>query len=304
MNRGMADSTSLEVMRFDGDVPGRNLLILGAIHGNEVCGHRAIGKIGEELLDGSRHVKAGSVTLLPTCNPKALEANTRYFEENLNRVIRPHIKPDSYEKQMANLICPYIEACDLLLDLHAFAGRGDPFSIVEKGTPESLALARSLGPRTVLIDFTDVYSMVDHIEGHTTICYAHSLGKPAVTLECGHLGDSSSDQVAYEAIVNALEFIDEEAQTKTHQATMFQYMQFQQVFIREREGRLTQTWLENQFIPSGTVIARYADGEELKAPSDCHLIFSNDQAPIGAEWFYLVKPVDPEAYGPPFAYSS
>lgn len=56
---------------FQGKYPGKHLLILGAIHGNEVCGTQAIEKLISQLESGEIVIENGSLTLVPVANEAA-----------------------------------------------------------------------------------------------------------------------------------------------------------------------------------------------------------------------------------------
>lgn len=59
----------LRAHQFLGMQPGPRLLVLGAVHGNEVCGTRAIERILAELESGALAITRGQLTLLPVTNP-------------------------------------------------------------------------------------------------------------------------------------------------------------------------------------------------------------------------------------------
>ena len=52
-------------LRYAGRAPGPRLIVLGAVHGNETCGTRAIERVLAELDSGALALAAGSVTFVP-----------------------------------------------------------------------------------------------------------------------------------------------------------------------------------------------------------------------------------------------
>ena len=65
--------THLRTVSYHGLKPGPRLLVLGAVHGNEICGTRAITQILAELDSGKLAIERGSVTFVPVTNPLAYQ---------------------------------------------------------------------------------------------------------------------------------------------------------------------------------------------------------------------------------------
>ncbi len=99
---------------------GVRLLVLGAVHGNEVCGTAAIHKLMSELDRGDVALSAGCLTLVPVTNALAHARGTRSGDRNLNRGLRPTTTPADNEDHIANWLCPVLARHDVLLDLHSF----------------------------------------------------------------------------------------------------------------------------------------------------------------------------------------
>ncbi|MCA3176279.1 MAG: succinylglutamate desuccinylase/aspartoacylase family protein, partial [Burkholderiales bacterium] len=59
------DPASIRVHQVLGLAPGPQVLVLGAVHGNEICGTRAIERVLREIDDGSLKIERGSVTFIP-----------------------------------------------------------------------------------------------------------------------------------------------------------------------------------------------------------------------------------------------
>ncbi|MFM7570724.1 MAG: succinylglutamate desuccinylase/aspartoacylase family protein, partial [Betaproteobacteria bacterium] len=79
---------SLRVHQFHGLQPGPRLIVLGAVHGNEVAGVRAIERVLGEIESGALLILRGSLTLIPITNPLAHQLGTRSGDRNLNRNLR------------------------------------------------------------------------------------------------------------------------------------------------------------------------------------------------------------------------
>lgn len=151
----------LRAHQFLGMQPGPRLLVLGAVHGNEVCGTRAIERILAELESGALAITRGQLTLLPVTNPLAYRKGERQGDRNLNRNLRVCATPTDYEDRIGNALCPLLQAHDVLLDLHSFHTGGQPFAMLgprdnqEALEPfaharEEARLVAHLGPRRVV----------------------------------------------------------------------------------------------------------------------------------------------------------
>ena len=117
---------------FRGEKDGIGLLILAAVHGNETAGTQACFRIIDEFNRGALRLTGGHLTLVPVCNPEAYRKDVRSIDENLNRVIKMHDNPQSYEQRLANEICPLIRSHRFTLDLHSTHCVGDvPFAFCD-----------------------------------------------------------------------------------------------------------------------------------------------------------------------------
>ena len=136
--------------------PGPRVIVLGAVHGNETCGTRAIERLVGEIDAGTVRLIAGSLTLVPIGNPLAYANGRRAGDRNLTRKLGPTERPADHEDHVANRLCPLLAAHDVLLDLHSFLSPGIPFVLIgpkdNDGTLEPFrqaareeALARRLG---------------------------------------------------------------------------------------------------------------------------------------------------------------
>ncbi|MFN7204060.1 MAG: succinylglutamate desuccinylase/aspartoacylase family protein, partial [Burkholderiales bacterium] len=116
----------MRVHQVLGLAPGPQVLVLGAVHGNEICGTRAIERVLREIDDGSLKIERGSVTFVPVTNPLAYALKQRMGERNLNRNMRVMDTPQDFEDRIAAVLCPLLDKHDALLDLHSFHTPGIP----------------------------------------------------------------------------------------------------------------------------------------------------------------------------------
>ena len=82
---------------FTAVLPGKRLLILGAVHGNEVAGTHGIRRVIDEIESGALEILHGTVTFVPITNPMAYALKRRVGDRNLNRNLAPTDMPTEFE---------------------------------------------------------------------------------------------------------------------------------------------------------------------------------------------------------------
>lgn len=278
--------------------PGPHLLVLGAVHGNETCGATAILRFLGEVEKGQHNLTRGRATFVPVCNPRAYAEGLRFVERNLNRFLVPQAKPDSYEARLGNILCPLIERCDALLDLHSYPNGSLPFAFVGAPNEAERAFARSLGVATLLTGWEDAYRTTgraaaapkDADESVGTEEYARRCGKIASLLECGDHADPKAPDVAYAAILGALVHFGMTAAPTTAPSPPARHLAtIERVFYRDGPGSLTRDWRNLDPVRAGELIAQLNNGQELRAPKDGVLLLPDRHAGDGQEWFYTGK---------------
>ena len=94
---------------FKHENEGKNILILGAVHGNETAGTKAQYEIIDEIKQGKHHLQSGLITFIPIVNEQAYQKDMRGIDDNLNRVIKFHENPKTNEEKIANQLIKEIE---------------------------------------------------------------------------------------------------------------------------------------------------------------------------------------------------
>jgi hypothetical protein len=126
--------------------------------------------------------------------------------------------------------------------------------------------------------------------GIGTTEYMRSRGGYAVTLECGQHDDAAAPGIAYHAIRQALALlgIAELPLVPAAPASSFECLTLARVIDRHAEGdRFVKTWTSFDALAAGELIARRADGSEVRAPAAGYIVFPDHGALPGHEWFYL-----------------
>lgn len=309
----------LRVHAFHGLRPGPRLLVLGAVHGNETAGTRGIARILAEIDSGAIRVVRGSVSFVPVTNPLAYARRQRAGERNLNRALRPSAVPQDFEDRVANVLCPLLDAHDALLDLHSFHGAGEAFVMIgpedNDGMLEPFAhaaqeerLARHLGVRRIVDGWLPVYEAgvvrrrarasassrmldVDPNYGVGTTEYMRARGGFAMTLECGQHEDPQAPEVAYRAIRQTLALLGL-AEIELQPARQ-DHERLRLVEVVDRlhaQDRFVRAWASFDPLEAGEPIAVRHDGQLLAAPAAGRIVFPNERAEAGQEWYYLAQP--------------
>ena len=310
--RAVARPDGLHWQSWAALTPGPSLLVLGAVHGNEVCGAHAIARTMDALHDGRLVLARGRLTLLPVANPRAFAQRTREGERNLNRRFVPVSEPQDYEDRITRQLAPLLAAHDALLDLHSFHTPGQPFAMVgprnNSGTrepfaraAEEMALARALGAPQVVEGWLEVYDRAARARGETpdnegigTNEYMRSQGGYAVTLECGQHDDPLAIDVAQQALHGALRHLGL-AEVSAPPRFAGRAARLRNVVLRDSPGdALAQDWHSFDPVRAGDTIARRANGTAVVAPHDGCVLFPHPEADVGQEWFYLAEPADAE----------
>lgn len=194
------------VHRFDSGRPGPAVMVQALTHGNEICGAIAL----VELLREMPAVRRGSLTLA-FANVDAFARfdvnephRSRFVDEDYNRVWGDDAMSgprDSVELRRARALRPFVDAADLLLDIHSMHEPCRPIMVC--GTVDkNAAYARELGvPADLLID-------TGHPAGLRMV-ERGGFGDPAspkraLLIECGQHWEAAARDVAVDTLMRFL----------------------------------------------------------------------------------------------------
>lgn len=276
---------NIKVIEFNSFKEGKNLLVLGAIHGNETCGTEAIKDIIYKIDNNEIVLNSGSITFIPVCNLNAYKNNVRFMEVNLNRVIKNNDNPVFYEEKIANVLTKYIDKCNYMLDLHSMHENGNPFCFQDYLGKENENFAKIQGLDYIFQGWPEIYKN-SNIPEYSTQTYAKSKNKIATTVECGSHTDDKSIEIAKQCIINSLNYLNIINTTKLKEKTHKNIL-MQKVIIKESEGKINN-FHHLDTVKKGDIIASYVNGKQIIADDNYIIIFPYD-AKIGQEWFYLGK---------------
>ena len=304
---------------YTGLQAGPRIIIIGAVHGNETCGPRAIDRAMRAIDTQRVEIVAGAVTFVAVANPLAYARGQRSGDRNLNRCLYPTGQPLDFEDHVANWLCPLLAGHDVLLDLHSFQAQGEPFVMMgphdNAGPLQAFALAKyertlalHLGVRRFVDGWLDTYAKgverrlreaggVERLQvnvryGVGTTEYMRSGGGYALTLECGQHDDAAAPEVAYRAILNALSFLGitnapKPAPTAAAETQILSL--YDVVDKRHDDDAFSRAWASFDRVAKGEVIGVRHDGGLVAADRDGFIVFPDTKGRGGEEWFYLAR---------------
>ena len=299
--------------------PGPKLIVLGAVHGNEVSGSKAILKMIQEFDAGDRLLQSGQVTFVPITNPLAYNRKQRNGDRNLNRNLTPTEDPKDFEDHVANWLCPLLAVHDVLLDIHSFQKGDVPFALFgPKNNDNGLesfkheeaerGLALRLGVSRFVDGWLDTYAKgvanrVAHLKatgqsgeglntdpryGMGTNECMRSNGGYAVTLECGQHEDPNGPAIAYTAIENTLVHLGLTNGAAVPAVTNHQHLSLVEVNDKQHfDDTFSRPWSSFDRVQKGELIGVRQSGEEVRASRDGFIVFPNTLSQAGQEWFYV-----------------
>lgn len=308
-------TTYLHAHQFAALAPGPRLIVTGAVHGNETCGTQAIRRTLDDIQCGRLEIEHGLLTLLPVANPYAYAKKERQGDRNLNRNLRPGNAAGDYEDRVANVLCPWLDAHEVLLDLHSFHTGGQPFAMLgprnNAGSLESFSherqeerLVAHLGARCVVEGWMQAYErgverrrrerpgapveLLDAAYGVGTAEYMRSRGGYGTTLECGQHDDPHAPEFAYQAIRQTLALLGMARIPLQPPPPGFTVYHLEDVVDMDHAGdTLVKPWASFDPVARGEPIGQRHDGTLVRAERDGFVVFPNPRALPGNEWFYF-----------------
>jgi uncharacterized protein len=274
----MNNLLSGEPVVIDSGNPGSALLILGGVHGDELCGIEAVRKLAEappSLVRGRLILAIG--------NPEAVALDTRCVKHNLNRAfLSEDAAPCACaEHERARQLKALLESADVLLDIHAsFTPETEPFIICE---PNASPLARFL-------PFSRVCHGFDLHQPGGTDYYMNRSGKIGICIECGYLKEEAAAPLAMrsaEQTLLVLGMLRDQSPPVPQAQEFFSVML--QYFVK-RNFRLEKALRDFAAFRAGDRIGWDGD-EAVLAPADGCILFARDRSIPGDEAFVYLKSI-------------
>jgi predicted deacylase len=161
--------------------------VVGAIHGDEPCGARAI----DRFLEAAPRTTADGAAKLIVANERALAAGERFLDVDLNRSFPGDPEADAHERRLAHALREEIGGL-FTLGFHSTVSFGDPFGTLA-GVDRRTARVMEVLPLAHAADFAGV------VEGR-------SVNLPGfVNVEAGYQDSATAAENAYACLVAFLE---------------------------------------------------------------------------------------------------
>lgn len=110
-----------------------SVAVIGAVHGDEPCGARAVERLVEDDPAVDRPVK------LIVANEAALAAGVRYLDADLNRAFADDLPASAHEYDLAPQLAAELEGC-VGLSIHSTQSTEKPFAIVNPANDRTTAI--------------------------------------------------------------------------------------------------------------------------------------------------------------------
>jgi predicted deacylase len=196
------------VWSFDSGRAGPHVMVQALTHGNEICGAIALHRLLSEQAQwqvqcGRLTVAFGNLDAYARWDP-AQPDRSRFVDEDFNRVWADDAlfgARDSTELRRARQLRPFVDAADLLLDLHSMREDCEPLMVcgtTGRGGDKGVALSRRLGVPGVLLVDTGHPSGLRMIERGAFADPQHP--RAAVLIECGQHWERAAADVAQDTL--------------------------------------------------------------------------------------------------------
>lgn len=259
--------------KFDGELPGPTVTVLGAVHGNETAGVEVIEFL--QVLTIQHGVMFGTLKL-GIGNPQAFIEGKRGTDDNndLNRF--GDNPPYSEEAKREQELKEELEDTDVLLDIHETILPSDPMLIVTDLNHKYAKAIRKLGIKTI---FTGPGLLSPEGDASNTDTYTAMHGGLGITVERGCKDDAVRDLIKYQILYTLMELgIFDENFMFMYTTTYIPELEDPEIYdtyasIRaEEDFEWKGEWKNKQEILKGTVIAKNGD-KDVTLDRDSVIIF-------------------------------
>lgn len=268
------------LITIKGSKPGPTVSILVGIHGDEICGPKALQKLLPKL-----KIKTGKVFFVYG-NLLAIKKGVRQINLNLNRCFKPiseftKQEKKSYEFKRAQIIKKYLDQSSTFLDIHSSSSKESiPFIICEK---HSFDWAKKL-------PFSLRSSGWDKLEPGGTDYYGNKQKKIAICVECGYHNNPKAVNKAIESIKTFLQLTGNLSKPKkSWPKTNQKYIKVYKIYHTKTDHfALIKKFADFQWLPKNTTIG-FDGNQPIKNSQAGYIIFARSQQKKQAEAFLLGK---------------
>ncbi|MBR1948412.1 MAG: succinylglutamate desuccinylase/aspartoacylase family protein [Alphaproteobacteria bacterium] len=243
----------LKKYTFNSERKGKNVLFLGAIHGNEQAGTKAIYMVLEKFASKALTPLNGSVSFIPVCNPQAFADNVCQDDE----------------------LIKHFSQADVILSFHTTSSVLDkPVALVKNNNDLANKILSALNVKYVILD--------NSLQNHY---------KCLIDIKCGQHDSDKSVENAYYTIMSTLLCLDM-LQGYPAQPIKQEYITLDSIVFKTKDGKLAKDFKNFTKVSSGEILAIYDDKTFEICPKDSYILLPRPDAKIKEEWFYLGSKTD------------
>lgn len=275
----MNESRDTSIFQLSGSLPGPTVMILGGIHGDELCGIKVIEQLRSELF-----LRRGRL-ILAYGNPQAIIKNQRQTETNLNRMFLADneyspAQKSTYEYQRARELICWLDQAEALLDLH---------SSPTPASPPFLIAGKNAWSIVQQLPFEICCTNFDQAEPGGTDYYMNQHHKIGICAECGYHFSPTSFTRAYDCALAFLRYFNLLESPRTlslapitiYQAKYAYLTKTNQFYLKKPLADFTLV-RKHQLLAWDGGVAVYADFSGV-------ILFARDRNQTGVEGFILLE---------------
>lgn len=260
---------------------GPHIVLIGALHGNEIMGVEAIVKLVSFMENKGLNLKKGTLSCI-LGNPLAYEKGIRFFEQNMNRAFLQD-PLDTYEGRRVRGIRSFFEKqskLDFLLDLHS----------VSSGDFKMCAYLESQEAQEEALQFSplNMHFVVDPKAVPGSSCEeGQKFGAVSFILECGnHLLPQTVDTALAHIVdllvnlemIDLADFKDLVWFDKLSQEVVI-YKTLEKIIPEEGFQFADEMVTTGSFVQKGEIYA-FSKTREYLAPYNCYIVMPDKNPSI------------------------
>lgn len=268
--------SNIKVVEKVGKNPGKNVVIMAGVHGDEVCGVRAFDELIPRI-----DIENGKVTFI-YANLEGGRQNERFVEYNLNRCFldeQPDEMAGSLEGKTAREILPFLRSADALLDLHSSETSDSlKYIICEEDCFDFIS---SFSLDKIILGINDSHP------GSANGCM-YRQGKPGICVECGLHETRDSVEVAKETIMKFLVGTGSIVGTGGENVSK---RLFRAVYLYKNKNgpfKFVKKFKDFEEIVERTLIG-YDGSKEIYLDKDDVIMFPYEAEMVGDECFMIIR---------------